>query len=343
VALEALFAGKLDFREEFTSRDWATKYADVPAIRDGRMRREELPDASPSGFQSYFLNARREKFADPRVRRALAYCFDFEWTNAHLFYGLYDRTYSIFQNSDLSADGPPAEAEVALLQPYRDRLPPEAFTEAYRPPRTDGSGNIRDQLRTAVGLLQEAGWTIRDGVLTGPQGQPMTIEFLSFNKGFERITMPFLRNLERIGIRGSFRLVEPAQYQRRVQDFDYDVVTSRFGGSLTPGVGLRNVWSSQAAGTPGSQNLAGIESPAVDSLVEKMIAATTREELRVAARALDRAVMWQHYLIPQWYKASHHVAYWDIFGRPARKPPYDLGFDTWWIEPEKMQRINATR
>lgn len=343
VELEALFAGKLDFREDFTSRDWATKY-DVPPVRDGRMKRETLPDASPSGFQSYFLNLRRDKFRDPRVRQALGYLFDFEWTNANLFYGLYARTRSIFQNSDLMAEGPPSPAELALLEPFRAQLPPAVFEDAYVPPKSDGSGNIRPQLREAAALFKEAGWTVRNGVMTGPDGKPLEIEFLSFLSGFERITMPYVRNLERLGIKASFRLVEPSQYTRRVQDFDYDIVTSRFGGTLTPGVSLRNVWSSAAADAPGSMNLAGLKNPAVDALIEKVIAATTRDELRVAAKALDRAVMWQHVLVPQWNKASHTIAYWDIFGRPATKPLLELGFiDTWWIDPARRARIDATR
>ena len=343
VELEALFAGRIDFREDFTSRDWATKY-DVPPIQDGRMKRETLPDASPSGFQSFFLNLRREKFADPRVRQAIGLLFDFEWTNANLFYGLYQRTHSIFQNSDLMADGPPGAEELALLEPFRDQLPAEVFEKVYVPPKTDGSGNIRPQLRAAAKLFKEAGYTVKDGAMTAPDGKPLEVEFLSFLKGFERIVLPYVKNLERLGIKSSFRLVEPSQYTRRVQDHDYDVVTSRFGGSLTPGVGLRNVWSSGAADLAGSMNLTGLKHPAVDALVEKVIAATTRDELRVAAKALDRVVMWQHVLVPQWNKASHTIAYWDIFGRPAIKPAYDLGFvDTWWIDVEKRKAIDAAR
>ena len=343
VELEALFAGRLDFREDFTSRDWATKY-DVPPIKDGRIKRETLPDASPSGFQAFFLNVRRDKFRDPRVRQAIGLLFDFAWTNANLFYGLYDRTRSIFQNSDLMAEGAPGPAELALLEPYRGELPPEVFETAYVPPATDGTGNIRPQLRQAVALFNDAGWKIENGAMTGPDGTPMQVEFLSFLAGFERIVLPYVRNLERIGIKASFRLVEPSQYTRRVQDHDYDMVTSRFGGTLTPGVNLRNVWGSEAADLPGSQNLAGLKNPAVDALIEKTIAATSRDELRTAARALDRAIMWQHVVVPQWNKASHTIAYWDIFGRPATKPPYSLGFiDTWWIDADKRARIDAAR
>jgi microcin C transport system substrate-binding protein len=308
------------------------------------MKRETLPDDSPSGFQAFFLNVRRDKFADPRVRRALALLFDFEWTNANLFYGLYERTTSIFQNSDLMADAPPTTAEIELLQPFRGELPPEVFENPYVPPKTDGSGNIRPQLREAAALFKAAGWTVQNGAMVSPDGKPLEIEFLSFTRTFDRIILPYVRNLERLGIRASFRLVEPSQYTRLTQEFNYDVVTVRFSGSLTPGVSLRNIWGSAAADLPGSQNMTGLKSKAVDALVEQVIAATTRDELRIAARALDRAVMWQHVVIPQWNKAAHTIAYWDIFGRPARKPDYDLGFlDTWWIDPAKRDRINARR
>ena len=343
VELEAFFAGKIDFREEFTSKSWATKY-DVPPVRDGRIKRAVLPDQSPSGTQAFFLNSRRAKFADPRVRRALAYAFDFEWSNKTLFYGLYDRSTSIFENSELSADGPPTPAELALLEPFRDRLPPEVFEAAYRPPVTDGSGRIRRHLRTATDLLAEAGWTVRDGRLVNAAGEGMNIEFLSYNRGFERIVLPYVRNLERLGITASFRLVEPAQYQNRLRTFDYDTTTFRFGGSLTPGVSLRNLWGSAAADVQGSQNFTGIKDPVVDALIEKVIAARDRDALIAATRALDRVVMWGHYLVPQWYKGAHHVAYWDMFGFPETKPNYDLTtfnlgfFDTWWVDPDKAVR-----
>lgn len=335
IALQALFAGKLDFREEFTSRDWATKY-DVPAVREGSLKREILPDESPSGTQAFFLNTRRAKFADRRVREALAYAFDFEWTNKNLFYGLYDRTYSIFQNSNLEGRGVPAEAELDLLTPYRGQLQAEVFERPYAAPKTDGSGKLRGQLRTARKLLADAGWRIKDGKLANAAGEPFEIEFLSFLKGFERIVMPYVRNLETLGIAAKFRLVDTSQYQRRRQAFDYDVITMRFGGTLTPGIELRNRWGSEAADLEGSDNLAGIKDPVVDALIDTVIAARNRDELSVAARALDRVVMWGHYLVPQWYKASHNIAYWDIFGRPATKPNYALGFiDTWWIDKAK--------
>lgn len=335
VALEAFFAGRIDFREEYTSRDWATKY-DVPPVREGRIQREELPDATPSGAQAFFFNQRRDKFKDPRVRQALNWAFDFEWTNRALFYGLYKRSTSIFENSDLAAKAPPSAAEIALLEPFRDRLPAEAFKQPYRPPKTDGSGNLRGELRQAMRLLAEAGWRLNEGRLVNERGEAFAIEFITDSQAFERIVLPYVKNLERLGIAAHLRLLDSAQYVKRVQTFDYDVATARFSGSLTPGVEQRNRWGSEAADREGSQNLAGVKDPAVDALIEKVIGARTREELTTAARALDRAVMWGHHIVPQWYKGSHTVAYWDRYGRPQVKPKYALGFlETWWVDEQK--------
>ncbi|MBM3491434.1 MAG: ABC transporter substrate-binding protein [Alphaproteobacteria bacterium] len=343
IGLEALFAGKLDFREEFTARDWATKY-DVPAVRQGHVKRETLPDETPSGTQAWLFNTRRAKFADRRVRQALGLVFDFEWTNRTLFYGLYKRSRSVFENSELAASGPPEPAELALLAPFRDSLPPEALERPYLPSATDGSGELRAQVRAATQLLAEAGWTIRNGKLRNRADEPFEIEFLSDLKGFERIVLPYTRNLERLGIAARFRLVETAQYQNRIKSFDFDIITQRFGGSLTPGVALRDRWAGAAADIEGSSNYAGLKNPAVDALIERLIAAGNRTDLKAAARALDRAVMWQHVMVPQWYKGSHSIAYWDIFGRPASKPKYALGFiDTWWIDRAKAAGMASHR
>ena len=339
IALEALFAGRVDFREEYTSRDWATKY-DVPAVREGRIKRETLPDETPSGTQAFFFNQRREKFADPRVRQALNWAFDFEWTNRTIFYGAYERSTSIFENSDLAAKAPPTPAEIALLEPFRDRLPEKAFEKPYQPPKTDGSGNMRGELRRAIGLLAAAGWSLEGGRLVNAGGEPFEIEFITDSQAFERIVLPYVKNLERLGIAAHLRLLDSAQYVKRVQTFDFDVATARFSGSLTPGVEQRNRWGSEAAAREGSQNLAGIADPAVDALLDKLIGARDREELTIAARALDRAVMWGHHLVPQWYKGAHTIAYWDRFGRPTVKPKYDLGFlDTWWVDERKQAAL----
>ncbi len=340
IALESLFAGKIDFREDFTSRNWATKYDDVPAVKDGRLIKEVLPDHNPSGFQAFFINTRKAKFADRRVRRAIGMVFDFEWTNKNLFYGLYRRTYSIFQNSDMEAAGTPKGAELALLEPWRKDLPGEVFGPVYRAPKTQGSGNIRRELRAAKKLLKEAGWTVKDGKLVNGKGEGFEIEFLSYSKLFERIVMPYVRNLEKLGIAANFRLVEPAQYQRRIQEFDFDITTFRNSSSLTPGLGLRNAWNSKTADMTGGRNYTGLKSPAVDDLIEKIIAAKTRDELRHATHALDRVIMWTHNLVPQWFKASHTIAYWDLFGRPAIKPKYARGvLDTWWWDRAKAEKL----
>ncbi len=343
IGLQALFAGKLDFREEFTSRDWATRY-DVPAVKDGRIIRELVADETPSGSQAFFLNTRREKFKDRRVRKALGLVFDFEWTNETIFHDAYLRTRSIFENSELAARAAPTPAELELLKPARGKLPDAAFEKPFLPPVNGGVRALRPNLRAARRLLEEAGWRIVDKLLVDREGNHFRIEFLSFLQGFERIVLPYTENLRRLGIEATFRLVEPSQYQRRLITFDYDVVTSRFVSSLTPGVGLRNFWSSTSARAEGSRNLAGVADPVIDSLVENVIAARNRDELRVATRALDRMVMWNHYLVPQWYLASHRIAYWDVFGRPESKPKYALGFlDTWWIDPAKRARIEASR
>ena len=340
IALESLFAGKIDFREDFTSRNWATKYDDVPAVKDGRLIKEILPDQNPSGFQAFFLNTRRAKFTDRRVRQAIGLVFDFEWTNKNLFHGLYQRTYSIFQNSDMEATGAPVGAELALLEPWRKDLPKEVFGEVYRAPKTKGTGNIRGQLRQAKKLLGAAGWKVRDGKLVNGAGKSFEIEFLSYGKAFERIVMPYIRNLEKLGITARFRLVEPAQYQRRVQEFDFDITTFRNSSSLTPGLGLRSAWNSKTADMPGGRNYTGLKSPAVDALIEKIIQAGNRDELRHATHALDRVIMWSHNLVPQWFKASHTIAYWDLFGRPASKPKYARGvLDTWWWDPAKAAKL----
>lgn len=343
ISLQSLFAGKIDFREDFTSRNWATKY-DVKPVKDGLVKREVLPDETITGFQAFHLNTRKPKFADRRVREALGLMFDFEWTNRNLFYDLYQRTHSIFQNSDLSAEGVPSKAELALLEPFRDSLPESVFGPMLVPPKSDGSGRIRKQLRQAKALLVAAGWRVVDGKLTGPDGTAMAVEFLSFSPSFERIINAYVKNLKRLGIEARFRVVDPAQYQKRLDAFDFDVITSRMGSSLTPGNALENLWSSDSADVAGSRNFSALKSPAADALIRHIIEAKSRDELRTATSALDRVVMSSHHVVPQWNKASHTIAYWDRFGRPAVKPKYDLGFlDTWWVDAEKAARIDAAR
>jgi microcin C transport system substrate-binding protein len=338
VGFEGFTAGNYLFREEFTSRIWATRY-DFPALKDGRVKRDEFPDDTPSGAQGWFINTRRPQFADPRVREALSNAFDFEWTNKNIMFGSYLRTVSVFQNSEMMAKGPPGADEIALLEPFRARLPGEVFGDAYLPPVSDGSGQDRTLLRKAARLLQDAGCTLEKGKRVLPNGAPITIEFLVDEPNFEPHHAAFIRNLGMIGIEATLRLVDPVQYQTRLKGFDFDITIDRFGFSSTPGDSLRSYFSSQAATLTGSNNLAGISDPAVDALIDAIIGADSRPALVTACRALDRVIRSGRYWIPQWYKASHWIAYWDVFGRPAAQPRYSRGIpDTWWSDPQKAAK-----
>ena len=322
VAFEAFKAGRYTYREEFTSRVWATGY-DFPAINDGRVKRESLPDHSVSGAQGWFINTRRPHLADPRVREALIYAFDFEWTNRALFYGLYERTRSYFENSPMLAEGPPSPAELALLEPFT-------------PPVSDGSGRDRKLLNRARDLLREAGWSVEGGVLRNAAGERFELEILDSSTTFDRVAQPYLRNLEILGIEGRFRVVDASQYQSRANDFDFDMMPRRFSMSATPGEGIRRLWTSPSADQPGSPNLAGIASPAIDALTDAVVGAETRDEQIVAARALDRVLRAGRYWVPHWHKGEHNIAYWDFYDRPATQPRYTLGVtDLWWADPAK--------
>lgn len=344
VIVEALKAGEFDFHEEFTSKTWATAY-DIPAVAEGRLIREVLPDNTPSGVQAYFINTRLPKFRDRRVREALSYVFDFEWLNENLFYGLYERMKSYFENSDLAARGLPSEAELAFLEPHRGAVPVEVFTKAFAPPRTDGSGNNRRNLRSARTLFAEAGWALADGRLVHREtGEAMEIEFLYFEPTFERVIAPFARNLKRVGIEATLRLVDGPQYENRLKEHDFDITTRRFVLSLSPGAELNAYFASDTADRAGSLNSSGIEDPVVDTLIAEIVAATDRPTLTAAVRALDRVLLWGHYIVPQWFKGTHHLVYWDKFGRPAVKPRYALGVaDTWWVDREKEAALAAHR
>ncbi|HEY8566951.1 MAG TPA: extracellular solute-binding protein [Beijerinckiaceae bacterium] len=339
VALEAFKAGAFTYREEFTSRDWVHGY-DFPAAREGKVRREVLADATPSGTQGWFFNTRRDKFKDPRVREAIGLVFDFEWTNTNLMFGTYQRTASFFENSDLKAEGRPGPDELALLEPFRGKVPDEVFGEPYSPPRSDGSGQDRALLRRADQLLREAGCKRDGNVMRLPNGQPLEIEFIDYSPALQPHTQPFIKNLGLVGIQARSRLVDAAQYQARVKDFDFDVTSTRFSGGPTPGEALREVYSSRSAAAKGSSNLAGISDPAIDALLERVVQAKSSDELRTACKALDRVLRAGRYWVPMWYSASHRVATWDVFGRPDPLPRYDLGVPTlWWYDAEKAKRI----
>ena len=338
-AVEALKAGVLDLREEFTSRSWATDY-NTKSVEEGRLIKEVLPDGTPSGAQGFYLNLRRDKFQDIRVRKALDFAFDFEWENKNLFYGSYQRTASFFENSALKAEGKPSEPELAILEPFRKDLRPEVFGEAYVPPVSDGSGQDRKLLRQASQLLAEAGWKREGTRLVNAKGEPLTIEFLIDDPSSERIIAPYVKNLKLLGIEATMRNIDPAQHQQRIKEFDFDVEIMRLVGGQTPGVELRGSLGSKSAKAIGSFNISGISSPVVDALIEKMVAAKSREELMFTGRALDRVLRAEHIWVPHWSKASHWVAYWDVFGKPQIKPDFDRGIlDTWWFDAEKAKTL----
>ena len=332
---EALKSGVIDLREEFTSRDWAVAY-DFPAILDGRVKQTVLPDETPSGAQGFFFNLRRAKFQDIRLRRAFNLAFDFEWTNANLFYGLYDRTESFFELSPLKASALPPPEELALLEPLRGELSPEVFGPAELPRPSDGSGQDRKLLREASDLLDAAGWKAQGNFRKNAKGETLAAEFLIESPVFERVLAPYVKNLRLLGIDATIRTVDEAQYQSRREAFDFDLILSRFASGVTPGTDLRVFFGTASANAPGTYNMSGVASPAIDVLIEKVVSAKTREELDIAGRALDRVLRAELFWVPNWHKASFWVAHWDRFGWPAVKPKYDRGIvDTWWYDADK--------
>jgi microcin C transport system substrate-binding protein len=344
VALEALKAGEYDLRQENVSKNWATAY-DVPPVRAGLILTEEIANEIPTGMQCFVMNTRRPAFQDRRVREALTHAFDFEWTNKTIFYGAYVRTRSYFSNSELASSGLPSQEELALLEPYRGRIPKEVFSHEYAPPGTSGDGNLRNNLKRAFALLAEAGWEVREGRLVDKKtGKPFEFEILIDDPTWERIALPYARNLKRLGIAARVRTVDTAQYQKRVEAFDFDMTVTVFGQSLSPGTEQRNYWSSAAADQRGSFNLIGLKDPAIDELVEKLIASPDRQSLITRARALDRVLLWGHYVVPHWHIRTFRIAYWDKFSRPKVHPKYALGFlDTWWIDPHKEQILEERK
>lgn len=339
--LEGFKAGVYDLREEFTARDWVTAY-DFPAAKEGRVLRVTLPDDNPSGTQGFFINTRRAKFADVRVRQALDLLFDYEWLNNNIFSNLYKRTHSYFENSDMKAVGPPSAAELALLEPFRAQLPPSVFGEPYLPPVSDASGKDRKLLRDADALLTAAGWVVKDGRRFNAKGEALDLEFLIIDPSTERILGPYVENLKRVGINATLRRIDPAQYERRAKEFDYDVIGTRFVMRLTPGVELKGYFGSETADVSGSLNRSGIKDPVVDAMIVHITQAKTRTQANIAARALDRVLRANTYWVSNWFKASHNIAYWDKFDRPAVKPRFDRGIiDTWWFDPAKAAKLKS--
>jgi microcin C transport system substrate-binding protein len=338
LAFQGFTAKNYLFREEFTARVWATGY-DFPAIHDGRVKRDVIPFGGSVGIQGWFFNTRREIFKDRRVREAFIDAFDFEWTNKTIMYGAYQRLHSLFQNTDMMATGKPSPDEMALLQPLRGKVPDSIFGDAFVPPVCDGSGHDRSLLRKASALLQDAGFAVVDGKRVTRDGKPISVEFLIDEPSVKAHHMPFFKNLATLGIEATLRIVDPVQFRARLDDYDFDITVQRFGFSTLPGTLLRTYFSSRSAVSKGSHNLAGISDPVIDELIDKIIAADSRPALVIACKVLDRVIRDGRYWIPHWYKGSHWLAYWDVFGRPAVKPRYGRGIpETWWYDHEKLAR-----
>lgn len=338
VALEAFKAGNLDMRIENSARQWATAY-DFPAARDGLVNLLEIPSGQPAGMQAFVMNERRPVFKDRRVRRAFNLVFDFEWLNQNLFYGAYTRTRSYFANSDMAASGLPEGNELALLEPYRDQLPEEVFNVPLPIPEHK---DMRARQRKAMSLLQQAGYEFhKDKLVHAETGQPLRFEVLLHDSQFERVVQPLLRNLARLGIEGKLRTVDVSQYLNRLRSFDFDMVVGSYPQSNNPGNEQREFWGSEYADVPRSRNLIGLEDPVVDALVDRLIAAGSREALDEAAHALDRVLLWGFHVIPQWHLGSTRIAAWDKFAGQAPYPHYGIDLDAWWVDPQRADLIDA--
>ena len=343
VAREALIRGDFDFRPENESKAWATAY-DLDVVERGLLIKKAVGHERSAGMQAFVFNIRQPIFRDKRVRQALAYAFDFEWTNKNLFYGQYRRTQSYFSNSELASSGLPRGGELEVLERFRGRVPEEVFTKEYKAPSYDGSGNIRPGLRIALKLLGEAGWVVRDKKLVDAEtGRPMSFEILLISPAFERIALPFAHNLKKLGIDARVRLVDPAQYQNRLNEFDYDMIVGVWGQSLSPGNEQRDSWSSAAADAIGSGNLIGIKDPAIDELIELVIAAPDRQSLIERVRALDRVLLWSHFVIPHWHIPYDRLVFWDKFGVPEVIPMQGTSLLRWWIDGNKALALKQNK
>ncbi len=340
VVFEAFKSGDIDFRQENTARLWATAY-EFLAVKAGTVKRDEIRHELPAGMQCFAFNQRREPFKDRRVREAIAALFDFEWSNRNLFHGFYRRNVSFFGNSELASTGLPSKEELELLEPLRADIPAEVFTHEFQPPATDGSGNIRDQARHATALLKAAGFEVKAGKMSHvATGKPLAFEMLLGDGSFERIVLPYKQNLEKIGVEMRVRTVDSAQFKAREDDFDFDMMVDGFGQSLSPGNEQRDFWSSGAADRKGSRNTTGIRNPAIDKLIDLLIAAPDRKALIARTRALDRVLLWGHYVVPAWHLGRTWIAYWDRFGRPSKTARYQpVSFDAWWIDETRDKAL----
>jgi microcin C transport system substrate-binding protein len=342
VMLEAFKAGEIDYREENSSKRWATAY-EIEEVTNGEMILDTPPDNQPQGIQAFMLNTRRAPFDDQRVRRALNYLYDFEATKRTILYNQYERINSYFPNSDYGASGPPTAEEIAILEPYRDQLPAELFTEAYVSPVTDGSGRNRAQMREAIKLFKEAGWSLENGKLM-KDGEQMKVELLLVDAGSQRVHALLVQNMKKAGIDAEFRIVDSSQYEVRMDDFDFDMVSVRFNFFPPPGAELRSYYGSGAADERGTGNYTGIKNPIVDELIEKIVVAPSLDELKVITRALDRVLLWNDYVIPQFYNGIYRLAYWNRFGKPATASKYGTGFlNAWWIDESLDSKLDLDR
>jgi microcin C transport system substrate-binding protein len=342
VALQAFKAGQVDFRRESISKIWASEY-DFPAVQKGLVIKHAFPERMPAGMQGFVMNTRRKVFADRRVRKAMTEAFDFEWENKNLFFGLYTRTDSYFAASDFASSGLPSPGELALLEPFRPELPPEIFTTPFTLPVTDGSGNNREGMKRGLKLLKEAGWTVKDLKLVDDSGNQMSFEILLDEPSYERITLPYVQWLQRLGIEVRVRTVDPAQYQHLTDDFDFDMTMTVFGESDSPGNEQADYWGCAAAKEQGSNNLAGVCDPAVEALISRIISAKTRPELITATRALDRVLLSGWYVVPHWHLQSIWVAWWDRFGFLDVPIRAGMDFNAWWIDPDKAAKTDMAR
>lgn len=333
--LEAFFSGSYDLRVENSAKEWATAYT-TDAVKQGRIVRQAIKNELPSGMQAFIFNTRREIFKDRRVREAIGYAFDFEWANKNVAFGAYKRTNSYFANSEMAASGLPSADELAILEPYRGKIPDEVFAKEFSSPVTDGSGNNRENLRKATALLREAGWTAQNGKLVNAKGEALKFSIIDESPMFERWIQPFLRNLERLGVQASYRVVDSSQYQNLMDNFDFDMTIHVFGQSLSPGNEQRNYWGSASADQKGGLNFIGVKDPVIDALTEKLTHAPDRKALVTICRAMDRVLLWNYFVVPHWHYGAFRLAYWDRFGQPALAPKYGLSYaDSWWIDPAK--------
>jgi microcin C transport system substrate-binding protein len=340
IALEAFKAGEFDFFFENYSKRWARSH-NGPNYDSGDIKKTELTHKNNAGMQGFAFNLRQEKFKDVRVRRALSLAYDFEWANAKLFYNQYVRASSYFSNSELAAEGLPEGDELALLEKYRDQLPPQIFTKQWKPATTKPPHSLRKNLIEARDLLAEAGWTIQDGVLKNKQGDVFVLNFLLVQNGFDRIVAPYAHNLKKLGIETNYRKVDSSLYKSRLDNFDFDMVVNSFSSSVSPGNELMNMFDSASADVKGSKNLPGISDPVVDALVQAIIQAKNRKEVVTASRALDRVLLYGEYLVPNWYINVHRIAYWDKLGMPETQPlyydPISWLLKAWWVKKNNEQ------